>query len=76
MYGLGVVSWEHAERRVAAADRHDRAAERYEASAARWIQRGDSEIAELEMRHADHERAAAKLERDHAALIRRRLDQR
>ena len=57
---------------LAAARIHDAAAARHGRTAARWLDLGDEERAQLEHRNAQIERAAAILGRDRAALCERR----
>jgi len=51
---------------------HRQAAQRHDRAAVFWTEQGDRERAELERRNVTIEEAAAELERDRAALARRR----
>ena len=61
-----------AERRRAAADRHEFSALLHDDAAEYWQSRGDPELAELERRNAALERASAELDRDRADLFEQR----
>ena len=62
---------ERVDRHNQAAKAHDDAARRHEEAARRWDQLGRAEHAELERRNVEIELAAARLERDRAALAER-----
>ena len=54
------------------AERHEESALLHDDAASYWESTGDEDLAELERRTAEHERAGAEIERDRAAPVRRR----
>jgi hypothetical protein len=73
---VGVIVGSNGEyRHLDAAQLHDLAAERHRAAAMRYELMGDDELAALELRNVEIDQRAAELERDRAALVRRRLSE-